>query len=186
MTDQQVTESAPEQPAEPLHPAVPKVEALVGAVPAFRAHGETTIVVPASRIRDVARLMRDDPDLDFNQLADLTVVDRLNLDESPRFLVVYHLLSHRRVERLRLHAPLLSDDDPQIDSLVTVWPMANWLEREVYEMFGVRFAGHPNLERLLLPDDFEGHPLRKDFPIGIEDVAFTHTVGRIKTQPQEY
>jgi NADH-quinone oxidoreductase subunit C len=171
------------EPAEPLHPAVPKIEALVGPVAVAQAHGETTITVPAARIRDVARLLRDDPALAYNQLADLTAVDRLALGETPRFIVVYHLLSHRRRERLRLHAPVPSDDAPAIDSVVPVWRAADWLEREVFDMFGIRFEGHPNLARLIMPDDFEGHPLRKDFPIGLEEVEFTHTIGHMGREP---
>ncbi|MBI2321931.1 MAG: NADH-quinone oxidoreductase subunit C [Chloroflexi bacterium] len=84
---------------------------------------------------------------------------------------------------MRLHAALPDDDNPAVASVVAVWPTADWFEREVYDLFGIRFVGHPNLRRIILSDDWEGHPLRKDYPIGLEDVAFTHTVGRV--QPQQ-
>ncbi len=95
-------------------------------------------------------------------MSDLTAVDRYPLE--PRFEIVYQLLALERGERLRLKARL-PGDDPRIDSITSLWPAADMLEREVFDLFGVHFAGHPNLRRLMMPDDWEGHPLRKDYPV---------------------
>ncbi len=130
--------------------------------------GETTIVVPRNALRAVADRCREDKDLQFNLLSDATCVDRFPLE--PRFEVHYHLVSIPRRDRLRLQVRL-SSDDPVVDSLVPVWPGANWLEREIFDLFGIRFNGHPDLRRILMPDDWEGHPLRKDFPVeGYRDI----------------
>ena len=130
--------------------------------------GETTIVVPRNALRAVAERCREDKDLQFNLLSDATCVDRFPLE--PRFEVHYHLVSIPRRDRLRLQVRL-SSDDPVVDSLVPVWPGANWLEREIFDLFGIRFNGHPDLRRILMPDDWEGHPLRKDFPVeGYRDI----------------
>jgi len=130
--------------------------------------GETTIVVPRNSLRDVAERCRGDKELQFNLLSDATCVDRFPLE--PRFEVHYHLVSIPRRDRLRLQVRL-SSSDPVVDSLVPVWPGANWLEREIFDLFGIRFNGHPDLRRILMPDDWEGHPLRKDFPVeGYQDI----------------
>jgi len=130
--------------------------------------GETTIVVPRNALRAVAERCREDKDLQFNLLSDATCVDRFPLE--PRFEVHYHLVSIPRRDRLRLQVRL-SSGDPVVDSLVPVWPGANWLEREIFDLFGIRFNGHPDLRRILMPDDWEGHPLRKDFPVeGYRDI----------------
>jgi len=130
--------------------------------------GETTIVVPRNALRAVAERCREDKDLQFNLLSDATCVDRFPLE--PRFEVHYHLVSIPRRDRLRLQVRL-SSDDLVVDSLVPVWPGANWLEREIFDLFGIRFNGHPDLRRILMPDDWEGHPLRKDFPVeGYRDI----------------
>jgi NADH-quinone oxidoreductase subunit C len=130
--------------------------------------GETTIVVPRNVLRATAERCRDDKDLQFNLLSDATALDRFPLE--PRFEVKYHLVSIPRRERLRLQVKL-SAADPVVDSLVPVWPGANWLEREIFDLFGIRFTGHPDLRRILMPDDWEGHPLRKDFPVeGYRDI----------------
>ncbi len=124
-------------------------------------HGDATACVEAARILEVLRLLRDDAELEFEMLSDLTAVDLLG--EEPRFEVVYHLYSLSRSHRVRIKARV-PEDDCQIDTLVEVWPVANWLEREVWDMYGIRFRGHPDLRRLLLYEEFEGHPLRKDYP----------------------
>ena len=98
----------------------------------------------------------------YNLLSSITATDQYPVE--PRFRVVYHLYSLGEFKRLRLEVRL-PGDKPEIDSVVSVWPAANWYEREVFDMFGVGFTGHPNLRRILLPQDWEGHPLRKDFPI---------------------
>jgi NADH-quinone oxidoreductase subunit C len=141
--------------------------------------GETTIVVPRNVLRRVAERCREDNDLQFNLLSDATCVDRLPLE--PRFEVNYHLVSIRQARRLRLQVRLASND-AVVDSLVPVWPGANWLEREIFDLFGIRFHGHPDLRRILMPDDWEGHPLRKDFPVegyrDIPSIATRYTRGR--------
>lgn len=124
--------------------------------------GETTIVVPKELLRATAQQCRDNPALDFNLLSDATCVDRFPLE--PRFELNYHLLSIPRRDRTRLRTSV-SLQHPVIDSLVPVWPGANWLEREIFDLFGIRFEGHPDLRRILLPDGFEGAPLRRDFPV---------------------
>jgi NADH-quinone oxidoreductase subunit C len=125
---------------------------------------ETTVVVRPQDLQGVCRFLRDDPALHFDFLSDLTGVDRLKLPESsPRFEVVYHLysLSHKRRLRLKVRV----GEGESVPTVTGVWEAANWHEREVYDLFGVPFEGHPDLRRILTPDDWEGHPLRKDYPV---------------------
>jgi NADH-quinone oxidoreductase subunit C len=148
-------------------------------VVAFR--GETTIVVPRELLRAAAEHCRGDAKLKYNLLSDATCVDRY--PGEPRFELNYHLVSIPRKEKVRLRV-WLAGDDPVVDSLVPVWPGANWLEREVFDLFGIRFTGHPDLRRILLPDDWEGHPLRKDFPVeGYRDVPNTGELFRKSSTP---
>jgi NADH-quinone oxidoreductase subunit C len=133
--------------------------------------GETTLVIARNVLRDVAERCRSDKDLQFNLLTDATSVDRYPLE--PRFEVNYHLVSIPRSDRLRLQVRL-SASDPVVDSLVSVWPGANWLEREIFDLMGIRFEGHPDLRRILMPDDWEGYPLRRDYPVeGYRDIPGT-------------
>ena len=135
--------------------------------------GETTIVVPRNVLRDLAERCRADKELQFNLLSDAICVDRYPLE--PRFEVNYHLVSIPRRERLRLQVRL-SSDDPVVDSLVPVWPGANWLEREIFDLMGIRFNEHPDLRRILMPEDWEGYPLRKDYPVeGYRDIPTSAT-----------
>ncbi len=124
--------------------------------------GELTLVVPAPRLRRIAEYLRTEPGLEFNFLSDISVVDRF--PAVPRFELNYHLLSipNRQTLRLRVWA---AGPDPVVDSMTAVYPTANWHEREIFDLFGVRFEGHPDLRRILLPDDWEGYPLRKDYPV---------------------
>jgi len=124
--------------------------------------GQDTVTVAASQLIPLAEFLKKDPDLRFNYLMDLTAVDHWK--KTPRFEVVYHFLSLEKRLRLRVKVPL-EGPDPEVDSLCPLWPSANWYEREVYDMFGVKFRGHPNLSRILMYPEFEGHPLRKDYPI---------------------
>jgi len=129
--------------------------------------GDHTAVVDRAAIGDVLAFGRDDAALRFDMLMDLTAVDYLTYpgrEDGPRFEVVYHLYSVTHNHRLRVKVPL-DEDDPVIASAVPLWPIANWFEREVWDMFGIGFAGHPDLRRLLLYEEFEGHPLRKDYPV---------------------
>src|SRR5215467_849854 len=123
---------------------------------------EMTIVVDRSGIREVCALLREDSSCAFNFLSDITCVDWY--PQEPRFEVVYHLLSIPNKERVRLKVRLESQS-PALASVTSVWPAANFFEREVYDLFGVRFDGHPYLRRLLMPENWEGHPLRKDYPV---------------------
>ena len=123
---------------------------------------ELTIWIERGSIRDACAILRDDPECPFNYLCDITCVDWYPAE--PRFEVVYHLLSLQNKERVRLKVRL-DGDSPTVDSAVAVWPAANYFEREIFDLFGIRFSGHPNLERILMPDDWEGHPLRKDYPV---------------------
>jgi NADH-quinone oxidoreductase subunit C len=136
--------------------------------------GETTVVVPRNLLRAAAERCRSDAKLQFNLLTDATCVDRYPVE--PRFELSYHLVSIPRRDRVRLQVRLTAQD-PAVDSLVPVWPGANWLEREIFDLFGIRFNGHPDLRRILLPEDWEGYPLRKDFPVeGFRDVPNTGDV----------
>ncbi len=123
---------------------------------------EMSILVERAHIRDACVLLRDDASCPFNYLSDLTCVDWY--PSEPRFEVVYHLLSIPNKERVRLKVRLESES-PVVESVTSVWPAANYFEREVFDLFGVRFTGHPYLRRLLMPEDWEGHPLRKDYPV---------------------
>ena len=129
--------------------------------------GELTAVVARDAILGVLAHCRDDAALAFDVLTDLTAVDYQKFpgrEDGSRFEVVYHLYSIPKNHRLRLKVRL-DQDDARVASAVAIWPIANWLEREVWDMFGVRFEGHPDLRRLLLYEEFVGHPLRKDYPI---------------------
>ena len=126
---------------------------------AFR--GDLTAEVNPARLLDVCRFLRDDVEMAFDFLADVTAVDYLG--STPRFELVYHLKSLTRGHRLRLKARV-PEDDPRIDSVVSVWRGANWMERETWDLYGIRFDGHPDLRRIFLYEEFQGHPLRKDYP----------------------
>ena len=121
-----------------------------------------TIVVDRPAIRESCALLRDNPDFPFNYLSDVTCVDWS--PSEPRFEVIYHLLSISKKERVRLKVRL-EGASPVVESVTSVWPGANYFEREVFDMFGIRFTGHPYLRRLLMPEDWEGYPLRKDYPV---------------------
>ena len=142
------------------------LDAFSGAVLATHAaRGDATVVVDAARIVDVLRFLRDTPGLGFDMLMDLTAVDYAGHPDrdGPRFEVVYHLLSSQQMQRLRVKAGV-PEMPCQNDSCVAVRPAANWMEREVFDLYGVRFRNHPDLRRILLYEEFEGHPLRKDYP----------------------
>ena len=123
--------------------------------------GETTVVVPPRNLLRACEFLAGEPNLKFSFLSDITAVDRFPLE--PRFEINYHLLSLDRRERLRLRVKL-QGAEPVIQSVTPVWPTANWHEREIFDHFGLRFEGHPDLTRILMPDEWEGYPLRKDYP----------------------
>ena len=119
---------------------------------------ELSIQVDRAYIREACSVLQ----ADFNFLSDLTCVDWA--PSEPRFQITYHLLSHRLKERVRVQV-MLPGDDPVVESILPVWPAANFFEREVFDLFGVRFLGHPNMARIMMPEDWDGHPLRKDYPV---------------------
>ena len=128
-------------------------------------HGDHTAVIDRAALPEVLRHCRDE--LAFDVLMDLTAVDYLRFpgrEDGPRFEIVYHLYSLAGNRRLRLKTRV-DEDDAVVPTAVHLWPIANWLEREVWDMFGVRFDGHPDLRRLLMYEEFSGHPLRKDYPV---------------------
>ena len=133
------------------------------------AYGELTLHVPRERLLDVARLLRDDPDLRFEVLASLSGVDYIGTER--RMHAVYHLLSMTYRHRVRLEVAL-TVEDPHVPSVVDVWPTADWQERETWDFFGIVFDGHPGLTRIEMPDDWVGHPQRKDYPLGGVPVDF--------------
>lgn len=177
------------------------------------AKNELTIEVPRQKLIDIAQTLRDDPNLQFEQLMDLTVVDYLHYGLSewettsattkgferavraiqdaiphskwtkPRFAVVYHLLSIKHNWRLRLKA-FVADEDLIIDSVIDVWNSANWYEREAFDLYGILFANHPDLRRLLTDYGFIGHPFRKDFPlVGNVEVRYDAGQERVVYDP---
>jgi len=150
--------------------------------------GELTLVIPRTSMREVMRLLRDDYDLHFQQLVDLCGVDYSTYGEGawkgPRFAVVYHLLSLSRNQRLRVRVFCPDDDFPVVDSVVDIWPSANWYEREAFDLFGIVFEGHPDLRRILTDYGFIGHPFRKDFPLtGHVEMRYDPDLQRVVYQP---
>lgn len=146
--------------------------------------GETTIKVEAGQFHDVALFLRDDEDMQFDLLVDVYGTDRLKLGQTPRLAANYELYSvpNNKFLRVIVDAPDPQsngasdnkDELPAIPSVVDVWPTANWLERETYDLMGIKFTGHPWLRRIMMPDNWVGHPLRKDYPVGGEPVYFSH------------
>lgn len=128
--------------------------------------GQVSVLVRKEAIRDTCLYLRDEPSLRLDHLADLTAVDYSKYpgDAGPRFEVVYNLISTQHLHRIRLKARV-SEEDPRIDSVSSIWQTANWHERETYDLMGIRFNDHPDLRRILLTEDWEGHPLRKEYPL---------------------
>jgi NADH-quinone oxidoreductase subunit C len=123
---------------------------------------ELTVWLDRVGVRDACQMLKSDPKLQYNAIADITCVDWF--PREPRFEVVYHLFSTVNKKYFRLKVRL-AGDDPSVDSLTPIWPGANFFEREVFDLFGVRFDQHPNLVRIMMPENWEGHPLRKDYPV---------------------
>jgi NADH-quinone oxidoreductase subunit C len=135
---------------------------------------ELCVVVRKENIVPICQFLKDDPELGFNFLSDLCGVDWP--ERTPRFDVVYNLYSVSKNHRFRLKVRV--DDGDSVPSVTSVWSTANWHEREVFDMFGVKFEGHPDLRRILMSEDWEGHPLRKDFPLTKEEVMFSYNKDR--------
>ncbi len=146
------------------HPAVARLRSwnLAAVEGAKFDRDELSIYVERSSLREACALLRDDPNCPFNFLSDVTCVDWH--PREPRFEVIYQLLSIPKKERVRLKVRLGSDS-PAVESVTSVWPAANFFEREVFDLFGIRFSGHPYLRRIQMPENWEGHPLRKDYPV---------------------
>jgi NADH-quinone oxidoreductase subunit C len=193
MDNEEKVVDAVEEPAEPvaseeveaaaeeaeeqveLSPFETLVEALKGqfgeaivAADSFR--GQDCITISADKVVDVCTYLRDTEDSAYNMLTDLTAVDYMGRD--PRFTVVYNLYSFSQNTRLRLKAPIA--EGASLSTVEGVWKAANWMEREVYDLFGIEFEGHSNMKRILLWDGYDGHPLRKDFPLTGKPQAMTY------------
>ena len=144
------------------------------------AFNQLTVAVEASRIMEVAKFLRDDPNCRFVNITDITAVDYPAREK--RFDVVYHLLSPTLNARIRLKAQ--ADENTQVPSIIEVFPGADWFEREAYDLYGVIFTGHPDMRRLLTDYGFEGHPLRKDFPLtGFVEVRYDDQEKRVLYEP---
>jgi NADH-quinone oxidoreductase subunit C len=143
--------------AFPGNKAILALQAL--ATDAKYDRSELTLTLPREQIRGACEAVQQ---AGYNFLEDVTAVDWY--PSEPRFQITYHILSHSLKDRVRLVVRLASDD-AAIDSIVSIWPSANFYEREIFDLFGVHFGGHPNLRRIMMPEDWEGHPLRKDYPV---------------------
>lgn len=138
-------------------------------------HYPPTFVVEPEKIVEISRVLRDE--FGFNFLCELTAVDYWP-EEEPRFNIIYGYYSHTNTSRLALRVAL-NGDNPSIHTVQDVYPGANWHERELWDMFGIKFDGHPDLRRILMPYDWEGHPLRKDYPLGYEEPQYTFNFDEI-------
>ena len=157
------------------------VSALPGAATGHSiAFGQLTVTVQADRIVDVVKFLRDDPGCRFINITDVTAVDYPGREK--RFDVVYHLLSPTLNARIRLRAE--ASETTQVPSIIEVFPGADWFEREAYDLYGIVFAGHPDLRRILTDYGFDGHPLRKDFPLtGFVEVRYDDERKRVVYEP---
>ncbi len=128
--------------------------------------GQVGISLRKDRIKDICLFLRDEPSLRMDHLADLAAVDysRYPGDAGPRFEVVYNMISMVHHHRIRLKVRV-TEEDPRVDSVSSLWHTADWHEREAFDLMGIKFDGHPDLRRILLPEDWEGHPLRKEYPL---------------------
>lgn len=165
-----------------LNPDIsPEFKALADAglgeeiVASKRFRDQDFLTVRKERIVEILTLMRDHPDCQYNWVSDILGVDLLGFDKEPRFEIVYSLYSLATYRRIVIKAQV-DEDAAAIDSVWEVWPAAPWPEREIYDLFGIHFNNHPDLRRIMMPDDWIGHPLRKDYPLGGEEVEFSHNV----------
>ena len=155
------------------------------AVLDIHAHrSDETIIIERNSLDKVCRFLRDDSRCAFEIMLDITAVDRLEMNLNPRFEIVYHFKSLTHASRIRIKVPL-EEDDCKIASISDIWKSADWYERECFDMFGIIFEGHPDLRRILMYEEFEGHPLRKDYPIDkqqplmeLKEIEERHTYGR--------
>jgi NADH-quinone oxidoreductase subunit C len=160
---------------EALQTVVTAIQEKFGAeLSEFR--GLATLLLPASRLLEAAAALRDS--YQFDLLMDVTAVDYWPQQTSPRFHVVYQLVSHQNSSRLMLRVPV-DGMQSTLPTMEKIYPGANWFEREVFDMFGIQFEGHSDLRRIIMPADWAGHPLRKDYPLGYEEVQFTFNFNEI-------
>jgi NADH-quinone oxidoreductase subunit C len=165
---QSETENIADATTAPTEPSSQAVVALRQEHPEWlgeitEAHGEWTITVPREQVAAICEFLRSAPATRFDFLSDICGADR-GVEEEPRFEVNYHLFSTSLHHRVRLKV-LLNEEDPHVPTVTGIWRTANWHERETFDLFGVIFDGHPDLRRILLPEDWQGHALRKDFPL---------------------
>ena len=135
--------------------------------------GDPVLFIAPGAIYKVAEYLKNDPDLNFDYLSHITGADYLDQEREPRFEVVYELHSIEKNHSIRIRIGL-EEEDPTISTVSNLWKGALYPERELFDMFGFNVTGHPNLSRLIMPEEWEGNPLRKDYPLTIEDVAFSH------------
>jgi NADH-quinone oxidoreductase subunit C len=168
---------------EQLPPSIAALQERFGStLTEFR--DEVILSVDRNDIAEVCRTLRDE--FGFNLLADVTAVDYWP-DQDPRFHVIYQLASYKQYLRLSLRIPV-PGINPSLPTIEPIYPNASWHEREIWDMFGIRFEGHSDLRRILMPYDWEGHPLRRDYPLGYEEVQFTFNYDEInqsKRRPKE-
>jgi NADH-quinone oxidoreductase subunit C len=153
---------------ETLQAVVTNLETRFG-VQSHEFRGEISLIVEAEKIVDVARALRDE--FQFNMLIAETAVDYWP-QETPRFHVIYQIYSMPTNQMIRLRVPL-GGNAPHLQTIEGIYPNANWYEREVWDMFGIKYDGHSDIRRILMPADWQGHPLRKDYPLGYEEPRFT-------------
>lgn len=136
--------------------------------------GMLSVQIDPAQLKNVCQALQEDSELDIKYLSDITVVDWFEHDQASRgrYEVVYNLYSFRHKHRFFIKIRL-NEDNTRVDSLIDLWAGANWMEREAYDLFGIEFEGHPDLRKILTPEDLEGHPLRKDFPLTYEQPRFT-------------
>lgn len=150
--------------AQSIKNRLPNIVISAGVMPEGAPNGDQMIVVKKEGVPDLMSVLRNDADFQFDLLMDLSCVDYLHWEEKEnRFEIIYNLFSLKKNHRLIVKVPL-NETDPAVPSVTAIWPAANWYEREVWDMFGVRFNGHPNLKRILMYEEFQGHALRKDYP----------------------
>ncbi len=159
---------------EKLQPAVTAIKERLGAADS-EYRNQVTLMIPSEKIVEACRTLRDE--FGFDMLVDETAVDYW-AQQTPRFNLVYQLYSMKQNVMLTLRTGL-DGNAPHINTVESVYPAANWLEREIWDMFGVRFDGHSDLRRILMPHDWEGFPQRKDYPLGYEEVQFTFNFDEI-------
>lgn len=141
--------------------------------------GETTVVISVGALFDVCKMLRDDPELDYNFLSDLAAVDYY--PQEPRFSVAYLPYSMRHNARFRIKV-LVTSSVSEVPTLTGIWPGADWPEREAWDLMGIKFTGHPDPRRILMPADWDGHPHRKDYPLGYEEVQFSFNAREIDSR----